>query len=179
MRDWNVVVTANEDGYNRVRKLLQRYGKIASTEFYNVLVMRVADRAALLEDLGERVTESPGLMNDISRVVPAEATFNFQSAAEFEEKAREVAIKWASDLAGQSFHVRLHRRGFKGKLSSPEEERFLDDVILERLLELGAPGHIEFGDPDKVVNIETVGGRAGMSIWSRQDLRRWPFLHVD
>ncbi len=179
MRDWNVVVTANEDGYKRVRKLLRRYGAIASTEFYNVLVMRVPDRADLLEDLGKRVAESPGLMNDISRVVPAEEAFNFQSAAEFEKQSRAIALKWAPDLAGRSFYVRLHRRGFKGKLSSPDEERFLDDVILERLSDMGAPSHIDFSDPDKVIDIETVGGRAGMSIWSREDLRRFPFLHVD
>ena len=179
MRDWNVVATAHEDGYKRVRKLLAGFGPTGATGFYNVLVMKVADPAVLLEELGDMVAESPGLMNDLSRVVPAKEAFNFQSVAEFEEAACAIALRWAPMLAGRSFHVRLNRRGFKGRLSTPDEERFLDDVLLQRLSERGTPGRIDFGDPDAVIDIETVGGRAGMSLWTREELRRFPFLHVD
>ena len=31
----------------------------------------------------------------------------------------------------------------------------------------------------KYMDIETVGGRAGMSLWTGEELRRFPFLHVD
>lgn len=51
--------------------------------------------------------------------------------------------------------------------------------ILERLRELGQPGRIDFQDPDYVLDIETVGQQAGMSLWSRDDLKRFPFLRVD
>jgi tRNA(Ser,Leu) C12 N-acetylase TAN1 len=44
---------------------------------------------------------------------------------------------------------------------------------------MGRPGRINFADPDHVIDIETVGNRAGLSIWSRDDLRRYPFLNVD
>ncbi len=179
MRDWNVVITALEDGYRRARKLLEQFGDVDSTEFYNVLVMKVADPDAFLEDLGKMVAESPGLMNDISRVIPAHEAFDFQNVAQFEEQAREVALAWAPRLAGRSFYVRLHRRGLKGTLSSPEEERFLDDVILDHLSDTDAQGRIVFADPDNVIDVETVGGRASMSLWSREDLRRFPFLRVN
>jgi tRNA(Ser,Leu) C12 N-acetylase TAN1 len=179
MRDWNVVATAHEDGYKEVRKLLAGFGPTGTTEFYNVLVMKVADPTVLLEELGEMVAESPGLMNDLSRVVPAEEAFTFQSVAEFEDAACAIALRWVPRLAGQSFHVRLNRRGFKGRLSTQDEERFLDDVLLHRLSERGTPGRIDFEDPDAVIDIETVGGRAGMSLWTREELRRFPFLHVD
>ncbi len=33
MEDWNVVVTVNEDGYRRVRCMLEPYGAIAPTEY--------------------------------------------------------------------------------------------------------------------------------------------------
>jgi tRNA(Ser,Leu) C12 N-acetylase TAN1 len=65
------------------------------------------------------------------------------------------------------------------KLSSQAEERSLDDSILERLRELGQPGRLDFEDPDYVIDIETVGERAGLSLWSRDDLKRFPLLRVD
>ena len=179
MRDWNVVVTVNEDGYRRVRRMLERYGAMAPTDFYNVMVMRVADPEGLMSDLQNRIQDSPGLMNDLSRVVPAAQTFDFQTVAEFEEKSREIVLRWAPQLANKHFYVRLHRRGFKGVLSTPQEERFLDEVILDALEQAGTPGRIDFDDPDVVIDIETVGNRAGISLWTREDLQQFEFLRPD
>jgi tRNA(Ser,Leu) C12 N-acetylase TAN1 len=81
-------------------------------------------------------------------------------------------------LAGKSFHVRLHRRGLKGTLSTPREERFLDETLLDALESLGAPSRITFTDPDAILQIETIDGRAGVSLWQREDLQRYPFLGV-
>jgi hypothetical protein len=72
----------------------------------------------------------------------------------------------------------MHRRGFKGVLSTPKEERFLDDVLLDALEAAGKPGRIGFEEPDAIVQIETVDGRAGLSLWSAAELRRYPFLGV-
>ena len=113
--------------------------------------------------------------------MPAQATFAFATTGEFREKAGAIARQWADRMPGKSFHVRLHRRrgGSPVKLSAQAEERYLDDSILERLRELGEPGRLNFHDPDYVIDIETVGERAGMSLWSRDDLKRFPFLRVD
>jgi hypothetical protein len=73
----------------------------------------------------------------------------------------------------------MHRRGFKGRLSSPDEERFLDEVLLVALDEAGVPGRISFEAPDAIIAIETVGKRAGMSFWRRADLENYPFLGLD
>jgi hypothetical protein len=72
--------------------------------------------------------------------------------------------------------VRLRRRGLKGIISTPEEERFLDDLLLEALAAAGAPGHISFEDPEYVLLIETVGSGGGVALWTREDLKRYPFL---
>ncbi len=111
--------------------------------------------------------------------MPAQEAFDFDSPEDFEAQARKIALHWAPRLAGARFHIRLHRRGFKGRLSSPQEERFLDDALLTALRESGTPGHISFEDPDAIVQIETIDGRAGMSLWRRDDLRRYPFLGAD
>ncbi len=177
--DWNVVVTLPEKTFREACRLLGRWGTVKRTSYYNVLAMKVKDPDRFLDDFVAAANETPGILNYVSHVVPAQQTFDFGSAEEFEARAREIALRWASRLAGARFHVRLHRRGFKGKLSSPQEERFLDDALLDALREAGGPGHISFEDSDAIIQIETIDGRAGMSLWTRDDLRRYPFLGAD
>jgi tRNA(Ser,Leu) C12 N-acetylase TAN1 len=177
--DWNVLVTLPETTFREARRMLSHWGRIAPTGYYNVLVMHVADPDAFLTDFATAVAETPGLLNFVSHVVPAQETFQFDCTEAFEREARAVALGWLADLAGASFYVRLHRRGFKGIISTQPEERFLDEVLLTALADAGTPGRISFADPDKVIQIETVDGRAGMSLWTREDLRRFPFLGVD
>ena len=174
--DWNVVVTLAEGAYREARRILSKWGVVRRTNYYNVLTVKVANAAVFRREFEIAVAESPGLLNFLSHVVPAEATFDFGNATEFEARAREIAVAWCDKLAGKRFHVRLHRRGFKGVLSTPHEERFLDEALLTKLEEKGAPGRIGFDDPDAVIQIETVDGRSGMSLWTRDDLRRCPFL---
>ena len=82
-------------------------------------------------------------------------------------------------LADKSFHVRMHRRGFKGRISSHDEERFLDKILLEELGKMSKPGHITFEDPDVILVVETVGQQAGLSCWNREDLQHYPLLKLD
>lgn len=177
--DWNVLVTFEEDTRRLARKRLSRWGELRRTAYFNVMAMKVADPDAFLEELAELVQATPGLRNLFSHVVPAQATFAFTTAEEFENSARAIALDWVPRLAGKAFHVRMHRRGFAGKLSSQTEERFLDAALLEALAARGTPGRMAFEDPDAILQIETIGGRAGMSLWDREQLRRLPFLGVD
>lgn len=180
MKDWNTVVTLYEEegAWRRARGELTRLGKIAQTRYHNVLVMRVEHVGGFLRDFAAMCEAEPGILNDISRVLPAAETFDFADAEEFEAKAREVALSWAPRLHGQSFYVRLYRRGLKGALSSLEEERFLDEALLAALEAAGAPGKVQFEDPDVVIDIETVDHRAGLSLWTREELARYDFLKI-
>ncbi len=179
MNDWNVVVTVHEGGFTEARRLLEKMGPVSRTDFFNVLVMRVEDIPSLLEQLCERLEREPGILNNIARLVPLTHPFNFQSPEVFEKKAMETVSLWVSSLAGKSFHVRMRRRGFKGRLSSMDEERFLDGYLLDALEKAGAPGYLAFEDPDFIIAVESVGTRAGLSLWSRDDLRRYQFLKLD
>lgn len=174
--DWNVLVTLAEPTYRVARNLLARWGRLKRTEYYNVATMAVGDPASFLREFGAAVEQSPGILNAMSHVVPFEHLFEFEDAAEFETKAREIALTYVPRLIGKSFHVRLHRRGLKGTISTPTEERFLDEVLLEALTAAGAGGRICFDDPDAVLLIETVGQRGGMALWTREELKRYPFL---
>jgi tRNA(Ser,Leu) C12 N-acetylase TAN1 len=174
--DWNVIVTLSEPTFRIARSLLSRWGHLRRTEHHNVAVMMVRDVAAFLREFAAAVEETPGILNAMSHVVPFEQVFAFGNAAEFEQKSREIALSYISRLADKSFHVRLRRRGLKGIISTPEEERFLDDVLLDALAAAGHAGRIRFDDPDYVLLIETVGGKAGIALWSHDDLKRCPFI---
>jgi len=174
--DWNVIITLAEQTLREARRALARWGRLKPTAYYNVFTMTVGAPDRFLAEFAAAVAELPGLLNFISHAVPAQMTFDFLSAEEFEVRARDIALNWVTRLGSARFHVRLHRRGFKGTLSTPREERFLDDVLLAALQAAGTPGRISFDDPDFVIQIETIGTRAGMSCWSREDLRRFRFL---
>lgn len=177
MQEWNVVVTVQDEGYNRARKLLERFGPVGKTDFFNVLLMRVTDHREFLEQLREDGEREPAALSCLARVVPVLQSFSFQSPAEFEEKARQAVTAWLPAL--QSFHVRMHRRGFNGRMSGMEQEKFLDSYLLEALETAGAAGRITFEDPDAIIAVESLGPRAGLSLWTREDLRRYPLLHLD
>jgi tRNA(Ser,Leu) C12 N-acetylase TAN1 len=179
MQDWNVVVSVHDQGYTRARQVLSTYGDVGRTEFYNVLVLRVADRQAFMERFAAMVSAVPDFLEIVSRVVPAAVVFPFQSAEEFEAKAKDAVLAWLPQLAGKSFHVRMHRRGFKERMSSQTEERLLDGLLLGALEDAGTPGRIDFADPDVVIDVETVGQRAGLALWTREDIARYPFIKLD
>jgi len=179
MLEWNAVVTVQEDGYQKARKLLERFGEVGRTEYFNLLVMRVTDHRQLMEQLlGQAVHDAKSVL-PLARVIPVVQTFGFHTPEEFEEKARLAVCTWLPALQGKSFHLRMHRRGFKGELSGMEQEQLLDAYLLEALELAGSKGRITFDDPDAIIALETLGGRAGLSFWTRDDLKRYPLLHLD
>lgn len=176
MRDWNVVATVHDGGFRRACRLLSLEGELSRTEFYNVVVMKVADVEAFLGWLEKLWSESRTVADVVAHVRPVRAAFHFQSPEEFETRASELALGLAESLAGRSFHVRIHRRGFKGRLSTKDEERLLADAILAHLSSSRRSARVAFDDPDAVLVVDTVGDRAGMALWTREELRRYPFL---
>jgi tRNA(Ser,Leu) C12 N-acetylase TAN1 len=159
--------------------MLGFFGRVKRTDFYNTLVMQAEDVHQMLESLRTRYLEDHESLKPISRLIPVTSAFAFHSPDEFECKAKDAIVAWVSELAGKGFHVRMHRRGFKGRLSGHEEERMLDDVLLEALRTAGTPGHISFENPDAVIVVETVASRAGLSLWTREQLQRYPFIRID
>jgi tRNA(Ser,Leu) C12 N-acetylase TAN1 len=176
---WNVLATAYDHEFREARALLSRFGEVHASDFRNVLVMRVDDVIAFLEAVHRTLAKDASIANAVSRIVPVTHGFRFGSAEEFEDRARGVVSEWVPDLAGKRFHVRMHRRGFKGKLSSQHEEQFLDHFVLERTEIAGMPAIVGFDDPDVIVAVETLGSDAGLSRWTREQLRAYDLLKLD
>jgi tRNA(Ser,Leu) C12 N-acetylase TAN1 len=175
IHDWNVIISVREGAFTRARKLLHEYGPIGLTGFLNILVMQVDEPKQFLEVLANK----PDLVALLGRVIPVHSTFTFQSPEEFEAKSREAVLGFASELHGKTFHVRMHRHGFKGRLSSKAEEALLGEALLEALEKVGAPGRVTFKEPDAIISVETLANQAGLSLWTREDLKRYPFLKLD
>jgi len=180
MKDWNVVITVNgSEGFRKARREFQRFGDVAATDYRNVLVLRVPDVPRFIELLRSITEAGKSLLNCVSRVAPAWFAFDFPEPEEFRIKARTIVLDWLQLLCGHSFHIRMHRRGLKNELSSPSVEQLLRDAILSGAEERGSSSRIDFADPDYVIDVETIGNCACLTLWTRNDLRRLPFLRVD
>ena len=179
MKDWNLVVTIFQDGFRRALRALRILGPIERTPYHNVLTMKVDDPVESLEAIELKTQESTALYDAISRVSPAIHGFDFQSAEEFLAKAKSLLVEWSPRLAGRSFHVRLHRRGPKYDLGSQQTEHLFNDAILDATTKLGDPGKLSFTDPDAVIAIDTIDERAGVALWTRDDLARHRLLRPD
>jgi len=178
MKDWNVVVTYHTGGFRPSRKLLEPFGQLQRTEFPSVLVMRADDVEGLLSALEARRAADPTVDHHLSRLIPVTSAFRFESPEDFQEQARAAVQPLLPRLAGKSFHVRIQRRGFKGRLTSAAEERWLGGVVLDALESAGTPARVSFQDPDCILAVEMLGTRAGLSLWTREQLRRYPFLRL-
>ena len=174
--DWNIVISIYQDGFRRARRALSELGAVEGTPYHNVLVMKVDDPMALLSAIEQLTEDNTALYDAISRVAPAQRGFAFDSADAFKEQARSILLEWSPQLGGRSIHVRLHRRGARHDLPTQDTERFLDDALLEATNLAGMPARISFADPDAVIAIDTVDDRAGIALWTREDLARHRLL---
>jgi tRNA(Ser,Leu) C12 N-acetylase TAN1 len=179
MHEWNAVISVHEHGFRRAIDVFADFGAVKRTEFFNVLLIRAEDINRMLESLRERALKHPESLSFLARLIPATHPFIFNSADEFDHKAGGIILTWTTHLAGKSFYVRIRRRGFKGKLSSPNEERLLDFLLLQSLEKAGTPGRISFENPDAIIAIETIGTWAGLALVTRGDRERYPFIKLD
>lgn len=167
-----MIVTVFQDGYRRALRALRDPGSADRSPYHNVLIMKVDDPLALLAAVEARTEESPVLYDAFSRVAPALRTFDFHSAEDLMDNARSILREWSSTLADRAFHVRLHRRGTRHNLGTQEAERLLNDAALDATGGLAVPGKIAFTDADTVIAIDTINDRAGLGLWTREDLAR-------
>jgi hypothetical protein len=179
MKEWNAVISVREHGFKRAFDVFGEFGEVKRTEFFNILLLRARDVAQMLETLHERSQKSPASLAFLARLIPVTRTFIFNAPEEFEALSRTTILGWVPDLAGKSFFIRIHRRGFRGRISSMNEERLLDTLLLEELEKSGKPGKILFEDPDAVIALETVGTWAGLALYTREEKKRYPFIRVE
>lgn len=178
MSNWNIVATTAEGRYNPALSFLAQFGTVKPTAYYNVVMLRVEDVPGFMNLLAEEWEARDGRLALLQRVVPLDHTFNFSNRQSFGKHAADIARSWAPRLAGKTFHFRMHRRGFKEQMSSMEEEQMLNTVVVEATAQTVQPAVVSYDDPDAIAVVETIGSHAGMSLWFREDLQRFPFLKI-
>jgi len=179
VKDWNIVISVYQDGFRRALRALKEFGPVERSPYHNVLVMKAKDPTALLEAIERKTEDNTALYDAISRIAPAMRTIEFHSVEEFKDRLKPVLLEWLPGLIRSSLHVRLHRRGDRHDLPTPDAERSFDDFLLAATGAAGAPCKISFTDPDAIIAIDTVDDRAGVGLWSRRDLARHRLLRPD
>jgi len=178
MSNWNIVATTVEGKYNQALSFLVQFGTVKPTAYYNVVMLQVHDVPGFMAALAAEWETRGGRLALLQRAVPMTHTFNFSDRHGFGRRAAEIVLAWVPQLVGKTFHVRMHRRGFKEQMSSEKEEQMLNTVIVEATAHAGRAATVSHDDPDAVAAVETIGSHAGMSLWFREDLQRYPFLKL-
>lgn len=180
IRDWNVVATVATEGFRDSIRILSDFGEVSRSAYRDVIVMHTELGAReLLEALRKLTETDKTLLNAVARLTPVTRRFAFSSAGEFRSRVTAAVLPWVPELEGRTFFVRMHRRGFHEELSSQVEERALGRFLVDSLDGEQGRARVGFEDPDVVIAVETVGGQAGVSRWTRADLDRYELLRFD
>jgi tRNA(Ser,Leu) C12 N-acetylase TAN1 len=175
--EWNAIAVPQERCFRESWRYLEAFGAVQKTGYLNVLALKTADPPrAFLDALAADLARDPSNADLLARVAPAEGTFTFQDVPDFDARAREALLPRVRELDGRSFHLRIHRRGFKQGFDRMKRERILGEALLDDTIAHGTPARIAFDDSDIVIAIEMVNGRAGFALWTREELARWPLL---
>jgi tRNA(Ser,Leu) C12 N-acetylase TAN1 len=178
MWEFNIVVTmASEGRFRHLMEELEPHGEFRRTEFLGVILGRIEDSGTFLETVREKRSPQLIAFQDLARVIPLETVFTFH-ADDFVERVCEAIRPCIETLADKRFYVRLERRGFKGRIVSPEAERTIDAFIEEKLAKEGKSAQIDFEQPDAVVVVETIGDRCGVGLLTRELMERYDFVRV-
>lgn len=174
---WNVLATSLEGRRDALLGALRRLAPFRPSGFRNVVVAELDDPVAFLARVQQAWDAGPGLRTALARVVPigARTVIAPDTAVDALAAAAEPLL---DRLAGGSFFVRVERRGLKGRLHTPTVERALGERVWRALEARGAVPRIDFGDPDAVLLVETLGDQAGLAVIDRALRRAHPFVRV-
>jgi tRNA(Ser,Leu) C12 N-acetylase TAN1 len=170
---WNVIVTARTGYRRKLRRGLGPLLRLRRSAYPNVLTGLHEDPQAFLDSLDKLLTEKPYLATPISRFMTVERAFPVDPPG-FAEQLEVEIEPFLERLANKTFHVRLERRGHKGRIHSKDCEISLGGHIYERFVSQGLRPSVKFADPDIVVVVEIIDDPAGKRHQKRDDRRRDP-----
>jgi tRNA(Ser,Leu) C12 N-acetylase TAN1 len=175
---WNIIVTARTGYRRKLRRGLGQLLRLRRSAYPNVLTGWHDNPQAFLDSLDTLFTEKPYLANPISRFMTVERVFPVDPPGFAEQLAVEIE-PFLPRLANRTFHVRLERRGHKGRIHSKDCEIRLGGYIYEHFVSHGLKPSVTFDDPDVIVVVEVIDDRAGIRLLTRDDRKRYPLLKTD
>jgi tRNA(Ser,Leu) C12 N-acetylase TAN1 len=177
MEQWNVLATSFEGYRDLLLRVLKKFGRFGGAGYRNVAIGRVEDVPAFLDALRDAMAAEPRLGAVVAKAVPIAHTVRFDPA-ELLDALADAARPLFPQLAGGSFHVRVERRGLKGVLHASDVERHVGSAAWAALETDGHAPRVSFKDPDRVLLIETLGERAGLTVVDRTLRQSYDFVRV-
>lgn len=175
---WNVVVTARSGYRRKLRRGLAPLVRLQRSAYPNVLSGLHEHPEAFLDALETLLADKPYLRVCLSRLMTVERTFSVDPIV-FGRQLEEEIAPFLERLEGRTFHVRLERRGHKGRIHSKDCEVGLGGFIYHHLDSRGLRPVVTFGDPDVIVVVEVIDDRAGIRLLTREERTRHPLLRTD
>lgn len=172
-----MLVTAPERQERTLKRLLVPFGIFGEAGFRGTLIGLVSDVRAFLENLKELSQADPQSLQALGQLVPIDRTFLFD-AASFLDRAKEAIRPYLETIGDEKIYVRVKRRGYKGRISSLESEKELDEWLLAELKSAGKQARIDFETPDKIIVIEMVQNQCGVGLVTREMKERFCFIKV-
>jgi tRNA(Ser,Leu) C12 N-acetylase TAN1 len=174
---WNVLATAKNHEQGRLAKRLKRLGDFSWSPYPGLLIGRVADHQAFLEQLRRREEGAPDYLFPLARLLPLDRTFRFTTETLL-SLLKADAQEYARRIGDGSFYVRAERRGHKEELHCREIEQALTEIVLESSGRRGCAPHVMFHNPDFIVAVEIVGDECGVGLITKSVRERYPFVKV-
>ncbi len=179
MHEWNVLITCITGCRLHLAKVLRNFGHIKATGYRNVLLGHVESTGEFLDKVKALAAEQPETERMLGRIIPFDKVLQFTDPKELVTSLTDAVTDYIPRLQGKKFYVRMERRGFKGKVSSPEVERTVDDFVLKTVHETGGEAKVDFEDPDVIIALEMVSNIVGISYLTRDLREQYPFVRVE
>lgn len=177
MKEWNIVATSLEGRQDALLMALRKFGDFWRPRFRNVILGKVEDPGAFLDQLKYQLEKDLLLPTALARALPVEKTFELH-LDDLVDKLKHELLPLVERIGRQKFYVRMERRGLKGKIHSPTVEKEIGDFLWNELHQRGFSPTVDFRDPDVVVTIEMAGEMAGIALIDRERRAKYPFLKV-
>jgi tRNA(Ser,Leu) C12 N-acetylase TAN1 len=173
--EWNLVVTAHGGRRHDLVHALRPIVRLRRAGYSEVMIGCAADIEACLAAIAARANETFAA-EVLARVVPVARTFAL--APDLEAQLRSETATFVDALVGQSFHVRVERRGQRGVVRSDHLERLLGTALVAALRGRGESPLVTFRDPDVIVAVELIGEMGGVGLVPRVLRERFPFVRL-
>jgi tRNA(Ser,Leu) C12 N-acetylase TAN1 len=175
--DWNLVVTAHGGRRHDLIHALRPIVKLTRAGYSEVLIGKTPDVDACLAGIAARAETDAVFAGEIlARVVPVTRTFML--AAEIEPQLVAETATLLDAVAGNTFHVRVERRGHRRLVQSDQLERRLGTALVAALAARGETPRVTFDDPDLIVAVELIGDAAGIGLVPRAWRQRHRFVRL-
>lgn len=163
LEEYNLLLTAMRgEEFSLLRQLeALNLGVFKSANFKDVILGKVEDVEAFLKRIEEET------IFGLARVMYIENWIDFELENFEIEVFKAIKDRLQEIKQGQSFCVRISRRGLKGKLNSQQAEKKLGSLIWKELEARGIEPKVNLKEPDWLINIETIATKAGISIISK------------